>query len=219
MKRRIGKAVVVFILFAVVCIGVFFAHWTWKYYQLPLLPDYGKYENLAERAESALAVARRMGLSEKYCLFTDYSIPSGTPRMFVWSFEQERVVASTYVMHGPGMGSTDEVPVFSNKPGSNCSSLGRFAVTHEHGNRNKSGYFIRGLDMDNQSARARGLMIHKALWVDVNCWRDYIPLNSKCCQGCLTISSRGLNFISGIMQSEEKQLLLWSYCSENKCLF
>lgn len=196
-------------------IGGFFAFWAWKYYQLPLLPDYGRYESLAERAESARTVAKRMGLSEKYCLLVDYSIPSGTPRMFVWSFDEGRVLASTYVMHGPGMGSTDEKPVFSNKPGSNCSSLGRFAVTREHGNRNKSGYFIRGLDMDNQSARARGLMIHKGKWVDANCWREYIPLNRKCCQGCLTISSRGLNYIAHIVESERKQVLLWSFCSEN----
>lgn len=129
--KKVIKWILRLVAISVIGICVFAVNWAWKYYQLPLLPDYGKYENLAERAESALAVARRLGLSEKYCLFTDYSIPSGTPRMFVWSFEQERVVASTYVMHGPGMGSTDEVPVFSNKPGSNCSSLGRFAVTHE----------------------------------------------------------------------------------------
>lgn len=197
-----------------IAVGGFFARWAWKYYQLPMLPDNSRYESLAERAESAEKVARRMGLSERYCLLVDYSIPSGTPRMFVWSFEENRVVASTYVMHGPGMGSTDEKPVFSNKPGSNCSALGRFAVTHEHGNRNKSGYYIRGLDFDNQSARGRALMIHKAKWVDMNCWRTYIPLNGKCCLGCLTISSRGLEYLSKLIDGERKQMLLWSFCSE-----
>lgn len=197
-----------------IAVGGFFARWAWKYYQLPMLPDNSRYESLAERAESAEKVARRMGLSERYCLLVDYSIPSGTPRMFVWSFEENRVVASTYVMHGPGMGSTDEKPVFSNKPGSNCSALGRFAVTHEHGNRNKSGYYIRGLDFDNQSARGRALMIHKAKWVDMNCWRTYIPLNGKCCLGCLTISSRGLEYLSRLIDGERKQMLLWSFCSE-----
>lgn len=213
MKKKGCVFMMVFVA-VLIAVGGFFARWAWKYYQLPMLPDNSRYESLAERAESAEKVARRMGLSEKYCLLVDYSIPSGTPRMFVWSFEENRVVASTYVMHGPGMGSTDEKPVFSNKPGSNCSALGRFAVTHEHGNRNKSGYYIRGLDFDNQSARGRALMIHKAKWVDMNCWRTYIPLNGKCCLGCLTISSRGLEYLSKLIDGERKQMLLWSFCSE-----
>lgn len=210
MKRK--KVRVVMVLLAVlIAVGAFFARWAWKYYQLPMLPDHSRYENLEERAKQAQKVAKRMGLSENYCLLVDYSIPSGTPRMFVWSFEEDRVVASTYVMHGPGMGSTDEKPVFSNKPGSNCSSLGRFAVTHEHGNRNKTGYFVRGLDFDNQTARARGLMVHRAVWVDLNCWRNYIPLNKKCCMGCFTTSSRGMDYIGKLVEKEKKQILLWSY--------
>ncbi|MCQ2258397.1 MAG: murein L,D-transpeptidase catalytic domain family protein [Bacteroidaceae bacterium] len=212
MKNRIIVGLAVLLVF--LCVGGFFVLWAWKYYQLPLLTDNSKYESLAERAESAEKVARFMGLNEKYCILVDFSMPSGTPRMFVWSFEEKRVMASTYVMHGPGKGSTDEKPVFSNKPGSNCSTLGRFAVTHEHGNRNKSGYFVRGLDVDNQSARARGLMIHRSKWVDVNCWRNYIPLNKKSCKGCFTTSSKGMDYIGKIVDEEKKQILLWSFCSE-----
>lgn len=202
------------LLVVLIAVGTFFVYWAWKYYKLPMLPDNSKYESLEARAQEAQKTAKRLGLSDRYCFLADYSIPSGTPRLFVWSFEEGHVVASTYVMHGPGMGSTDEKPVFSNKFGSNCSSLGRFAVTHEHGNRNKTGYYIRGLDLDNQSARGRGLMIHRSRWVDVNCWRKYIPLNGKCCLGCLTISSRGMDYIGKLVDGEKKQILLWSFCSE-----
>lgn len=214
MKRKTKKRIIVIMTVILIAIGAFIAQWAWKYYQLPLVPDSSKYENMAERAKKAEKVAKSMGLSDRYCLLVDYSIPSGQPRMFVWSFDEDRVVASTYVMHGPGKGSTDEKPVFSNKPGSNCSSLGRFAVTHEHGRRNKSGYYVRGLDLDNQSARGRGLMIHKSRWVDANCWRKYIPLNAKSCQGCFTISSRGMDYVGRLVEGEKKQILLWSYCSE-----
>lgn len=213
MKKR---SILFLTILAVILVeGVFAIHWAWKYYQLPLFSDSSRYANMTERAEQAQNIARGMGLNEKYCIFVDYSLPSGTPRMFVWSFDEGRVIASTYVMHGSGMGSTDEKPVFSNTPGSNCSSLGRFAITHEHGNRNKSGYFVRGLDFSNQSARGRALMVHRAKWVDINCWRQYIPVNSKCCQGCFTISSRGMDYIGQLVEHEPKQILLWSYCSEN----
>ena len=128
-----------------------------------MLPDNSKYENLAERAVAARKVAKQMGLSDKYCLLVDYSLPSGTPRMFVWSFDEWRVVARTYVMHGPGNGSTDEKPVFSNKPGSNCSSLGWYLVDRSVGVSVHYGYkyhAVDGKDATNSNARRRQILIH-----------------------------------------------------------
>jgi len=152
-------------------------------------------------------------MNEHYALFVDYAIPSGKPRLFVWDFKERRIVASTYVMHGPGGGSTAEKPRFSNRPGSKCSSLGRFLVTKEHGNRNKRGFRMKGLDIDNQSAYVRGLMIHGARWVDRHCWKEYIPLNASCCQGRVTVSSRGMSYLWKLINKEKKSLLLWNFAS------
>ena len=187
--------------------------WAWTYYRLPELPDHHHYKTIEERADRALAFARRHNMSEHYALFVDYAIPSGKPRLFVWDFKKGRIVASTYVMHGPGGGSTDKEPRFSNRPGSKCSSLGRFLVTKEHGNRNRRGFRLKGLDMDNQSAYARGLMIHGALWVDRYCWKEFIPLNAACCQGCVTISSRGMSYLWQLVNDESRPMLLWNYAS------
>ena len=106
----------------------FDAHFDYQYLWLalgglPEWPDCREYKTIEERAEKALAFAKRHNMNEHYALFVDYGIPSGTPRLFVWDFHQKKIVASTYVMHGPGGGSTDERPVFSNKPGSECSSM------------------------------------------------------------------------------------------------
>lgn len=124
---------------------------------IPESTDNRHYENVEKRAHAAMKIIKRHDLNRNYFLFVDYSIPSGTPRLFVWSFNENKVVAVTYVMHGPGMGSTAEKPVFSNKPGSNCSSLGRFIVTREHGSKLKRSYRLKGLDIDNQTAYLRGL--------------------------------------------------------------
>ena len=188
--------------------------WAWKYYQLPSFPDRRNYKTIEERADRALAFAKRRNMNEHYALFLDYSIPSGTPRLFVWDFTKNRIVASCYAMHGPGGGSTDEKACFSNRPGSKCSSLGRFLVTKEHGNRNKRGFRMKGLDMDNQSAYARGLMIHGARWVDRYCWKRYIPLNGKCCLGCVTVSTRDMHYLYQLISDEKKPLLLWNYESD-----
>ena len=212
-KNRILWGLAMVILVASTAVGAFFLNWGWKYYGLPELPDYREYESLEERADFALAYAKRHNLNEHYALFVDYSIPSGTPRLFVWDFRKNRIVARTYVMHGSGGGSTDERARFSNRPGSKCSSLGRFLVTKEHGRRNKRGFRIKGLDLDNKTAYGRGLMIHRAGWVDRHCWKKYIPLNEKCCMGCVTISSRGLNYLHPLITRERKPLLLWNFCS------
>ncbi len=201
-------------LVVVAVAGTFGLYWAWKYYGLPEWPDHKEYRTIEERAEKALAFARRHNMNEHYALFVDYSIPSGTPRLFVWDFQKKKIVASTYVMHGPGGGSTDEQPRFSNTPGSECSSLGRFLVTKKHGTRLKRSFRLKGMDMDNQSAYARGLMIHSSLWVDRNCWKHHIPLRRSSSKGCVTVSTRGMSYLWELVNREQKPLLLWNFCSK-----
>ena len=203
MKRRKRWGCLAVILLFTIVAAVFGLHWAWKYYGLPEWPDRREYKTIEERAEKALAFARRHHMNEHYALFVDYGIPSGTPRLFVWDFHQKKIVASTYVMHGPGGGSTAE--------GSECSSLGRFLVTKEHGYTLKRSFRIKGMDFDNQSAYARGLMIHKSGWVDSHCWMRYIPLHRASCQGCVTVSSRGMSYLWSLVNKEKKPILLWNF--------
>ena len=175
-KKKYGCLLVVLLLAVVV--GKPALWWVWKYYQMPKLPDRHNYKTIEKRADRALAFAHRHNMNEHYVLFADYTIPSGRPRFFVWDFQKQRIVASTYVMHGPGGGSTDKTPRFSNRPCSNCSSLGRFLVTKDRGTKLKRSFRLKGMDFDNQTAHARGLMIHSSKWVDSHCWMDYIPLHS-----------------------------------------
>lgn len=212
-KKKLGF-IVAFITIIILILSVCFGWWAWKYYRLPDVPDDNDYKTVDERASAALAFVKSHNMSENYALFVDYAVPSGTPRLYVWDFNTKKIVARTYVMHGPGMGSTAEKPVFSNKPGSNCSALGRFLITRQHGNINKSGYMLKGLDTDNQSAYYRGLMIHRSTFLDGHVWMKYIPLNSNSCQGCVTVTSRGLDYIAKLVKKEEKPILLWNYCSQ-----
>ena len=210
-KRRRKKIWALIALLVIVATTAPLMRWAWKYNRLPELPDRRNYKTIEERANSALAFAKRHNMNEHYALFVDYAIPSGKPRFFVWDFRKGRIVASTYVMHGPGGGSTDKKPQFSNRPGSKCSSLGRFLVTKEHGTRNRRGFRLKGLDIDNQSAYARGLMIHGARWVDRHCRKEFIPLNEACCQGCVTVSSRGISYLWNLINDESRPILLWNY--------
>ena len=166
---------------------------------------------LEERAAQAYRYAKRHGMNTDFALFLDYSIPSGTPRLFVWDYNNNKVVARTYVMHGVGGGSTMSNPVFSNKPGSQCSSLGRFEVTKNHGYKLKRSFRLKGLDRSCSNAYRRGIMIHRSTWVDRWCWKEYIPLHANSCQGCVTVSSKGMNYLEKLIYSQSQPLLLWSY--------
>lgn len=201
-QKKYGCVMAVLLLAVVV--GIPALWWAWKYYQLPELPDRRNYKTIEQRADCALAFANRHNMNEHYVLFVDYTIPSGKLRLFVWDFHIQRIVASTYVMYGPGGGSTDKKPRFSNRPGSNCSSLGRFLVTKDRGTILKRSFRLKGMDFDNQTAYARGLMIHSSKWVDSHCWMDYIPLHSPSCQGCVTISSRGMSYLWELINNEKK---------------
>ena len=59
------------------------------------IPGNSRYDELEFRAEKALKYAQRKGLNEHYCLFVDYGIPSGKPRLFVWSFIDGKVIYSS----------------------------------------------------------------------------------------------------------------------------
>ena len=211
MKRKKKLGCFVVILLPIIVGAVFCLYWAWKYYGLPELPDRREYKTIEERAENALAFARCHNMNEHYALFVDYGIPSGTPRLFVWDFHQRKIVASTYVMHGPGGGSTAERPVFSNKPGSECSSLGRFLVTKEHGATLKRSFRIKGMDGDNRTAYARVLMIHGSSFLDGHVWMRYIPLHRASCQGCVTVTSRGMDYLWSLVNNEKKPILLWNF--------
>lgn len=171
------------------------------------------YSTLEERAQDAKAFAARKGLRQDYCIFVDYSLPSGTPRVFVWSFKENRIIAHTYTMHGPGKGSTAQRPIFSNRRGSECSSLGRFEVTKSHGfHLGRNSFRLKGFDNTNYNAWSRGLMIHSSTHVDRNKDNKFIPLQRRSCQGCITTSTIGLAYLKSLINTSSKNLLLWAFC-------
>ena len=154
---------------------------------------------------------QKHNLSDQYCLLVDYGLPSGTPRVYVWSFKENKIMFKAYTMHGSGGGSTDEEPVFSNKLGSKCSALGNFAITRQHGTINPAGYRLKALDEENANAWDRALMIHDSYWVDNYCDEKYIPLSEVICQGCVTVNVKAMEKIGRLVESESRMILLRSF--------
>lgn len=168
--------------------------------------------DMGELSVEAETYALTHGLSTKYCFFVNYGVPSGTPRFYVWDFAKHDVIATARCMHGSGMANTASQPVFSNNVNSNCSSLGRFEVLrNEHGSRLKHSFRMKGLDKENSNAYRRGLLIHSSRWVDQHKHKKYIPLHRPSCQGCVTISTKGMKYVESLVNGEPKNILLWSF--------
>ena len=63
MKRRKRWGCLAVILLFTIVAAVFGLHWAWKYYGLPEWPDRREYKTIEERAEKALAFARRHNMN------------------------------------------------------------------------------------------------------------------------------------------------------------
>ena len=97
----------------------------------------------------------------------DYSLPSTTPRLWVFDMEKKTLLFREVVAHGQGTGE-NMARNFSNRDGSHQTSLGLFktAGTYQGGN----GYSLRmqGLEPGtNDAAMARAIVMHGAPYVNM----------------------------------------------------
>lgn len=125
----------------------------------------------------------------RYVIFVDFSKPSGEDRFKIYDCKSHSIVYSSVVQHGNGGGSTKEKPVFSNKIGSNCSSLGLYKITGF--GKMKSFpvdcFRLKGLSSTNSNAEKRGIVIHPTLSSSLPFRMHYLPLTDES-HGCFGVS-------------------------------
>jgi hypothetical protein len=95
----------------------------------------------------------------------DYSLPSTTPRLWVFDLPSRRLLFHERVAHGRNSGE-DLATSFSNEEGSLMTSLGAFVTGAVY--LGKNGYSLRLLGMDpgrNDHAEARAIVMHGAAYV------------------------------------------------------
>lgn len=126
--------------------------------------------NISTRAIStalnAYFHAKRKHLTDKPIVtIVDYSLPSSKKRLAVADVQTGKVRFYTYVAHGRGSG-LDYATRFSNKPGTDASSLGVYLTGHTY--YGKHGYSLRlhGLEPRfNGDAYRRDIVVHSAWYV------------------------------------------------------
>lgn len=190
---------------------------------LSLITGYSTPKDLDERAEEALEYCKENGYSTDYCLLVDYGRHAGRVRFFLWDFEKEKPALKCLCAHGYGKGSTARKPVFSNEPGSFCSSLGHYKVGKEKTMSKPKGrkaLVLYGQDKTNSNAIQRGILIHPVSLPNFPIWPLMISvkvhkvLGHKIrpkSEGCITIPFRKYEEVSNVAKSSNKPLMLWVY--------
>ena len=147
--------------------------------------------------------------STDYCILVDFSRPTGINRFFIYDFSRKEIVERSLCSQGLGKGKDAyAAPKYSNVPGSNYSSLGKYKVgsLRKMFNSSKKGYVVYGLDPFNSNALARGILIHRG-----NPEYQVYPLRCRASRGCFTVSDGMMRHIETYKQSTDKPLLLYAY--------
>lgn len=159
------------------------------------------------------------GLSEHYVVIVDFSYPSGKHRFFVCDLQTNKIIASSLCAHGSGNGSTITKPVFSNEIGSNCSSLGHYAITgrHKMSSTGLPSFRLKGLDLSNNNAMKRGILIHSAKIVSMSrlgIFPFYLPLDKRISSGCFAVDIDMMDIVGDLVDNEKKPILLYALNDE-----
>lgn len=156
--------------------------------------------------ELAIAFNRNNGFNEEIAFFADLSMHSGLPRFAVVDLKQKKILKRGLVAHGCGASLYAINASFSNKPGSNCSSLGKYKIGGKYKGRFGNAYKLQGLDKTNSNAYERAVVLHA-----YGCMQDVAtyPVYSCNSKGCPMVSYKFLTTLSSYIEGSRKPLLLW----------
>lgn len=155
--------------------------------------------DIKSKAAELEAYCEAKGYNADYGILVDYGRNSLQKRLFVYDFNNDKVVMSSLAGHGSGGNSTFFRADFSNEGGSHCSSLGHYKIGRERRMYKKPvmAYELDGLDKTNSNARPRGILIHAGVG----------PLS----WGCISLPFTRYEQLSGILEGLPKNVIVWAY--------
>ena len=155
--------------------------------------------DIKSKAAELEAYCKTKGYNADYGILVDYERNSLQKRLFVYDFNNDKVVMSSLGGHGSGGNSTVFRADFSNACGSHCSSLGHYRIGRERRmyNRPIMAFELDGLDRTNSNARPRVILIHAGVG----------PLS----WGCISLPFTRYAQLSGILEGLPKNVIVWAY--------
>ena len=159
------------------------------------------------KASSAKGYIKAMGFNANYCFLLDMHIYPGQKRFFVYNLKKDSVELAGLVTHGSGSQASGNL-VFSNKPNSNCTSLGRYKIGKPYNGTFGLAYKLYGLDESNDNAFERYVVLHGHECVPDE---EVYPLPICLSLGCPTVSPPFLTMLKGYIDQSNNPVLLWIY--------
>ena len=148
------------------------------------------------------------GFSTSYCFFVDMSIHSGRKRFFVYDLEINKVVMSGLVSHGSCNETFLDQAKFSNTPGGNCTSQGKYKVGEKYRGQYGRSYKLYGLESTNSNAYTRAIVLHPYSCIPDEEIYPRVACNSS---GCAGVSPAFFEKLSSIIDRSNKPIVLWIY--------
>lgn len=121
----------------------------------------------------------------------DFSAPSSAFRFHLVDIASGRT-STHLVAHGRGSdpANTGWAQKFSNRPGSNASSLGSFVTANAYYGKHGRSRRLQGLDPENNNAASRAIVIHSASYVTRQMARAHGRVGRSL--GCFTVTREDL---------------------------
>ena len=162
---------------------------------------------LRQHTEKLLAFAKKEHCSTHLGILVDMSIASRKKRFFVIDLSTDSVLVSGLCAHGQGNDVNREEVVFSNKPGSYCTSEGRYKMGAKFEGEYGTGYKLYGLDSTNNNALIRAIVFHSHPKVT-----DQEDAKMVCrSNGCPMVSPTVFKQTEKLIDAEAKPVLMWIY--------
>ena len=157
------------------------------------------------RINEAVAFCKSNGLSTDYAVFVDFGKHSGRERYMIYSFPKQKIIYRCLCASGLNKSK------FSNQPGSNLSSLGKYRITNEIHNMSigREGLVVEGLENTNSNARNRKILIHYSELLN-SVPKSTFPMpivGEGISHGCFSITTKGVEKTKEL----GKPVLLWAY--------
>jgi L,D-transpeptidase catalytic domain len=142
-----------------------------------------------------------------YAFIIDMRIPSHKKRFFVYNLKKDSIINTGFVAHGTGSETFKGALVFSNKPDSRCTSLGKYKIGGSYKGIYGFSYKLHGVDTSNNNAFARAVVLHAHACVPDR-ETDEFPICFS--YGCPMVSLNFLQILKSYISKQGKTPILMS---------
>jgi hypothetical protein len=153
--------------------------------------------------------AAENGYDTTYAFLANMGQLTTTKRLYLIDLTSMKIVNKGLVSHGRGKGSSVYVKQYSNAPGSNCTSLGKYKIMSSYTGNYGYSYRMDGLEKSNSNALKRNIVLHS-----MSCIPDKENYAPACVtEGCPAVSQQFLYSMQPIIQSRKAPMLFWIFDS------